>query len=61
MMITFYLIETPVNAFVNKADTDQACLIESTLSAYGNIRYDPTLVDLTSNFFVLCTNMKVYL
>ena len=22
---------------------------------------DPTLVDLTSNFFVLCTNMKIYL
>ena len=25
------------------------------------IRYDPTLVDLTSNFFVLCTHVKVYL
>ena len=25
------------------------------------IRYDPTLVDLTSNFFVLCTNVKVNL
>ena len=25
------------------------------------IRYDPTLVDLTSNFFVLCTDLKVYL
>ena len=23
--------------------------------------YDPTLVDLTSKFFVLCTNIKVYL
>ena len=22
---------------------------------------DPTIVDLTSNFFVLCTNMNVYL
>ena len=22
---------------------------------------DPTLVDLTSNFFVLCTTMKIYL
>ena len=32
------------------------------LFAYGNmIRYDPTLVDFTSNFFVLCTNVKVYL
>ena len=30
--------------------------------AHGNmIRYDPTLVQLTSNFFVLCTNVKVYL
>ena len=30
--------------------------------AYGNmIRYDPTLVDLTNNFFVLCTKVKVYL
>ena len=27
---------------------------------YGNmIRYDPTPVDLTSNYFVLCTNVKV--
>ena len=30
--------------------------------AYGNmIRYDPTLVDLTSNLFVLCTDVKVHL
>ena len=27
----------------------------------GKPKTDPTLVDLTSNFFVLCTNMKVYL
>ena len=34
----------------------------STPFAYENmIRYDPTIVDLTSNFFVLCTNVKVYL
>ena len=25
------------------------------------MRYDPTLMDLTSNFFVLCIDMKVYL
>ena len=25
------------------------------------IRYDPTLVDLTSKFSVLCTNLKVNL
>ena len=31
-------------------------------SNYENmIRYDPTLMDLTSNFFVLCTNLKAYL
>ena len=41
---------------------DQAALIRgSTLFAYGNIiRYDPTLVDLTSNFFVVWTKVKVY-
>ena len=34
----------------------------SALFAYGNvIRYDPSLVDLTSNFFVLCINVNVYL
>ena len=33
-----------------------------TIFAYGHmIRYDPTLMDLTSNLFVLCTNMKIYL
>ena len=51
---TLYLIETPFNAFANRADPD--------LFAYGNmIKYDPTLVDPTRNFFVLCTNMKSYL
>ena len=36
--------------------------IRQLFFAYGNMfRYDPTLVDLTSNFFVLCTNVKVYL
>ena len=55
------------NAFSNRADPDQAAFFRaalsgSTLFAYGNmIRYDPTLVDLTSNFCVLCTNVKVYL
>ena len=55
------------DAFANRADPDQAALVRaalsgSTLFAYGNmINYDPTLVDLTSNFFVQCTNVKVYL
>ena len=36
--------------------------ISATLFAYGNmIRYDPTLMDLTSNFFVLCTNVIFFL
>ena len=54
-------IETPFNTFANREDPDQAALVRaawsgSTLFAYGNmIRYDPTLVDLTSSFFVLHT------
>ena len=57
----------PFNAFANRADPDQTALVRdawsgSTLLYYGNmIRYDPTLVDLTNTFFVLCTNVKVYL
>ena len=46
--LTLYLIETPFNMFVNRADPDQA-LSGSTLLAYGNmIRYYHTLVDLTN-------------
>ena len=65
---TLYLIETPFNTFANKADPDQAALVRAAWSGstlvclWKNIiRYDPTLVDLTSHFFVLCTNVKVYL
>ena len=52
LALTPYLIEMPFNAFANRANPDQAALqravwSESTLFAYGNIRYDPTLVDLT--------------
>ena len=57
--LTNYLIETPFNTFTNGTGPDQAALKRSTLFAYGNmIRYDPTLVDLKSNFFVLRKNMK---
>ena len=65
--LTLFPIETPFNTFENRADPDQeelpdkSCLIRYTLFAYENIRYEPILVDLTSNFFVLCTNMKIYL
>ena len=36
-------------------DQDLLCLLMGM-----RFKYDPTLVDLTSNFFVLSTNMKVY-
>ena len=33
----------------------------SALFAFGNmIRYDPTLVEWTSNYHVLCTSLIVY-
>ena len=48
----------PHRGAFNRADPDQS---GPTLLAYGNmIRYDPILVDLTSNFFVLCTNVNVH-
>ena len=41
--------------------TEQIQIRISVYSAYGiMIRYHHTLVDLTSNFFVLCTNVKGY-
>ena len=65
MYLTVYLMEMPFGTFANRADPDQAALIYKrvySFIAYGNrIRYDPTLLDLASNFFVLCSNMKVYL
>ena len=54
-----YLIETPFKTFANREDPDQAALVRaacsgSTLFVYENmIIYDPTLVDLTSNFSVI--------
>ena len=65
--LTLYLIETPFCTFANRADPDQVALVKAARSrctqfAYGNmIRFDPTLVGLKSNFFVLLTNVKVYL
>ena len=54
--LTLHLM--PFNGFANKADPDQAALTISwsTLFVYGNmIIYDPALMDLTSNFIVLCS------
>ena len=50
-------METPLDAFANRADPDQAALV--CLWKYDIFAL--TLVDLISNVFVLCTNMKVYL
>ena len=62
------LIEAPFNTFANRADPDQAALVKSCLIRVYSvclwkymIRYRPTQEDMTSNFFVLCTNVKVYL
>ena len=65
--LTLYLREMPFNTFAIRANPDQAALVRcawsgSTLFAFANkTRYDPTLVDLTSSSFVLCTNVKPYL
>ena len=51
----------------NRADSDQATLVRALPDQSYSVclwKYDipdPTQVDLTSNFFVLCTNVKVYL
>ena len=58
ILLTLYLIDMPFNTC---KQSRAAAWSGSTLFANGNmIRYH-TLVDLTSNFFVLCANVKVYL
>ena len=59
-------METPLDAFANRADPDQAALIRAPDHDFSVClcKYDIdglTLVDLIDNVFVLCTNMKVYL
>ena len=56
--LTLYLIETPFNTFVNRADPDQAALVDDSVCLWQYDISDPIQVDLTSNFF---TNIKVYL
>ena len=64
-LLALYLIETPLNAFADRADPGQAVLQElpdqGLLCIWKYNISDPTLVDLTSNFFVLCTITNVYL
>ena len=57
--LTLYLIETPFNTLVNRADPDQAALVsaawsESTLFANGNMIYEP--VHEISNNLVCATS-----
>ena len=65
--LTLYLTQTRFNTFSNRAYLDQAAHERAawsvpTIFAYGNImRCDPTLFNLTSDFFVQCTKVKVYL
>ena len=56
--LTLYLIETPFNTFANRADPDQAALVDDSVCLWQYDISDPIQVDLTSNFF---TNIKVYL
>ena len=53
IVLTIYFKETPFNAFANRADPDQVALVCSWKYDIS----DPTQVDLTGNFFVLCTNL----
>ena len=65
--LTDYLICTPFNAFENGTDPDQTAVVRaawpgsSTVCLWKYYISYPTLVDLTNNAFVLCTNIKVYL
>ena len=60
------LIEMPFDAFANRANPDQAAHKSFLIWVYSVCLWnydisDPTLVNLTSNFFVQWTNMNVYL
>ena len=61
--LTLYPIETPLQTEQTQIRQPyKSCLIR--VYSVCLWKYDisePTLVDLTSNFFVLCTNVKVYL
>ena len=53
-----------VNVYNNRSVYTNGCYTASsgsTLFDYGNTISCHTLVDLASDFFVLCINMKVYL
>ena len=60
-------METAFNTFANRADPDQAALTQAALVQVYYVclwKYDvsdPTQLDLTSNLFVLYTNMKLFI
>ena len=62
--LTLYLIEMPFNAFCKQSrprsgSSCKSCLVwVCSVCLWKYDRSDPTLVDLTSNFFVQSTNMK---
>ena len=63
-----YLVAYVLNTFANRADPDQAALIElpeqgllCLLLKYMYDISDSSQLDLINNFFVQCTKMKVYL
>ena len=62
LSLTLYLIDMPFNSFANRTDPDQTALVwVYSVCLWKYESADPKLVGLPSNFFVLCTNMKVYL
>ena len=59
---SLYLIEMPFITFEKGVDPDQAALVKG-YTLFANrymIRCHPTLMDLTSNFFALFSNVEVY-
>ena len=72
-VLTHYLIVTPFDAFVNRAGQDQTALVRAVLSGSTLISYESMIYLIlhlrTCNedlmtfmvFFVLCTDLKVYL
>ena len=67
--LTVYLIEASFDTLANRADPDQAALVSCLIRLFSvclwkhdNNVPDPTLVDLTSTFYLcLSTNIKINL
>ena len=59
-MLMIYQKENPLTTFAYRADPDKAALDQGLLCLLM-IKFVQTLVDQTSNFSVLCTNVKFYI